>query len=102
MSAKWTKQDLIEFLEVLIEHNVPVHNNPYFRKLLSRDQNLFMNQNIRESTGNVAYRTVDFDIDEVDDDGFWERIDQTDYNDLIEDNAAQAILKMAERFNLIN
>lgn len=102
MSKHWTKQDLIEFLEVLIEHNIPVYNNPYFRKLLNRDQNLFINQTVRGATGNVAYRTVDFDIDEVDDDGFWERIDGTDYNELIEDNAAQAILKMAERFNLIN
>lgn len=100
--AKWTKQDLIEFLEVLIEHNVPVHNNPYFRKLLNRDQNLFMNQSVREGTGNVAYRRVDFDIDDVSDAEFWERVDHTDYNDLIEDNAAVAILKMAERFNLIN
>lgn len=102
MSGKWTKKDLVEFLEVLVEHNVPVHNNPYFRKLLSRDQNLFMNQNVREATGNVAYKTVDFDIDEVDDEEFWARVDGTDYNDLIEDNAALAILKMAARFNLIN
>lgn len=102
MDTKWTREDLIEFLEVLIEHNVPVYNNPYFRKLLNRDQNLFMNQNVREATGNVAYRTVDFDIDGVDDEEFWERIDGTDYNDLIENNAAMAIIKMAEKFNLIN
>lgn len=100
--AKWTKQDLIEFLEVLVEHDVPVHNNPHFRKLLSRDQNLFMNQNVRESTGNVAYRRADFDIDEVDDNEFWARIDATNFSELIEDNATQAILKMAARFNLIN
>lgn len=100
--AKWTKQDFIEYLEVLIEHDAPVYNNPHLRKLLSRDQNLALNQTVRESTGNVAYRTVDFDIDDVDDDGFWEKIDSTNYNDLIEDNAAQAILKMAKRFNLIN
>lgn len=102
MDQKWTKHDLIEFLEVLIEHDVPVHNNPYFRKLLSRDQNLYVNQNVREATGNIAYRKVDFDVETVDDKGFWERIDGTDYNELIEDNAARAILKMAERFNLIN
>jgi len=100
--AKWTKEDLIEFLEVLIEHDVPVYNNPYFRRLLSRDQNLFMNQSVREATGNVAYKTVDFSIDEFSDEDFWEMIDRTEYRDLIEDNAAQAILKMAERFNLIN
>ena len=102
MGVKWTRQDLIEFLEVLIEHDVPVHNNPYFRQLLNRDQNLYMNQNVRGATGNVAYRTVDFDIDELDDEEFWERIDGTDYNDLIENNAAMAIIKMAEKFNLIN
>lgn len=100
--AKWTKEDLIQFLEVLIEHDVPVHNNPYFRKLLSRDQNLYVNQNVREATGNLAYRSVDKDIDQLSDEEFWEMVDNTDYNELIEDNAALAILKMAERFNLIN
>jgi len=100
--TKWTKEDFIEFLEVLIEHDVPVHNNPYFRKLLTRDENLFVNQSVRHSTGNVAYRTVDNDVDEMSDDEFWSMVDSTDYNDLIEDNAAIAILKMAEKFNLIN
>jgi hypothetical protein len=102
MAAKWTKKDLIEFLEVLVEHDVPVHNNPHFRKLLDRDQNLYVNQNVREATGNVAYRSVDFDIDDVNDEEFWARIDSTGHNDLIEDNATLAILKMASRFNLIN
>lgn len=102
MATKWTKEDFIRFLEILVERDVPVYNNQYFRKLLSRNQNLFMNQNIREATGNVAYRTVDFDLDSVDDEGFWERINGTQYNDLIEDNAALAILKMAEKFNLLN
>ena len=102
MTRKWTKQDLIEFLEVLIEHKVPAYNNPHFRKLLSRDQNLFMNQNIRESTGNVAYKTVACDVEEMSDEDFWQMVDDTEYNELIEDNAALAILKMAERFNLIN
>jgi len=102
MATKWTKQDLIEFLEVLIEHDVPVHNNPYFRKLLTRDQNLFMNQGVREATGSVAYKTVDFDLDEIDDVEFWARVDNNEYNDLIENNATMAIIKMAEKFNLIN
>lgn len=100
--AKWTKEDVVEFLEVLIEHDVPVHSNPYFRKLLTRDQHLFMNQSVRSATGNVAYRTVDFDIDSLDDKAFWEKVDSSNYNELIEDNAAQAILQMAERFKLIN
>ena len=100
--AKWTRQDLVEFLEVLVEKNLPIHNNPHFRNILSRDQNLFINQNVREATGNVAYRTVDFDIDDLDDEQFWEKIETTEYQDLIEDNAAVALLKMAARFNLIN
>lgn len=102
MSAKWTKKDLVEFLEILVENGVPLYNNKFFRKLLDRDQNLYINQNVREATGNVAYRSVDFDIDDVDDNEFWERIDRTGYNDLIEDNATLAILKMAARFNLVN
>lgn len=102
MAKKWTRDDLVEFLEVLIEHDVPVHNNPYFRQLLSRNQNLFMNQNIREATGKVAYNTVGNDIHDMDDEAFWSMVDNTDYKDLIEDNAAMAMLKMAEKFNLIN
>lgn len=100
--AKWTKEDLIECLEVLVEHNIPVYNNPHFRQLLSRDQNLYVNQTVREATGNVAYKTVDCDVEEYDDEAFWEMIDETEYRDLIEDNAAIAILKMAAKFNLIN
>lgn len=102
MGAKWTQHDFVGFIEVLVEHDVPVYNDPMFRKLLNRDQNLYINQNVREATTNVAYRSVDFDIDDVDDNEFWSRVDKTGYNELIEDNAAQAILKMAERFNLIN
>lgn len=100
--AKWTEKDFLEFIEVLVDHNIPLYNNKLLRKLLTRDQNLFLNQNVREGTNNVAYRTVDFDIEDLDDKAFWDKIDETRFNDVIEDNAAEAILKMAQRFNLIN
>ena len=99
---KWTLQDFIKYLEKLIELDVPIHNNPYLRKMLTRDQNLSLNQKVRHATGNVAYKTLDFDIDEVSDEEFWSRIDDNRYNEFIEDNANRAILKMAGRFNLIN
>lgn len=102
MAKYWTKEDLIKIFEMLLERGCPITSDPKFRALLDRDENLFANQVTREANGNIAYRSVDFDVDEIEDEEFWTRIDETPYRDLIEDNAARAILKMAEKFNLIN
>lgn len=99
---RWTKQDFLKLTEMLIENDCPIFLHPRFRRGLDRTQNLFANQIIRESQGNVAYRSVDFDVAQVTDTDFWDRIDNTKYNDVIEENAAAAIMKMAERFNLVN
>ena len=100
---RWTKEDIIKLTEMLIERDCAVFLHPNFRKGMDRKQNLFANQVVRESQGNVAYRSVDFDLGpEMSDDEFWNRIDDTRYNELIEDNAAAALLNMAERLNLLN
>jgi hypothetical protein len=100
MAKKWTKKDLTKLFEILIERGCSATSDPRFRGLLNRDENLFANQVTREANGNIAYRSVDFDILEMEDDEFWARIDSTPYNDLIQDNAAVAILKMAEKLNV--
>lgn len=102
MSRKWKKEDLIEIFETLIECGSTLTSHPAFRSLLDRNRNLFANQITREANGNIAYRSVDFNVDNLKDEEFWGRIDSTPYQDLIEDNAAAAILKMAEKFNLTN
>ncbi|MFH0799481.1 MAG: hypothetical protein V2A66_04785 [Pseudomonadota bacterium] len=102
MAKKWTREEVVRLFELLIERGAPIVSHPKFREILNRDQNLYANQVTREANGNIAYRSVDFDVNEVEDDEFWNRIDSTPYQDLIEDNAAIAIVKMAEKFNLIN
>ncbi|HPQ80364.1 MAG TPA: hypothetical protein PLZ86_01395 [bacterium] len=102
MAKKWTKEEVVRLFELLVERGAPIISHPKFRELLSRDQNLLTNQVTREANGNIAYRSVDFDVNELEDEEFWEMIDSTPYQDLIEDNAAIAILKMAEKFNIIN
>lgn len=102
MARKWTKKDVVQIFEALIECNSNLTSHPAFRDKLDRNRNLFANQITREANGNIAYRSVDFETEGIEDEEFWARIDQTPYNDLIEDNAAIAILKMAEKFNLIN
>lgn len=102
MAKRWTREDLCRLFELLIERNCTLTSDPMYRELLNRDENLFANQVTREANGNIAYRSVDFDIDGIADEAFWDRIDSTPYQDLIEDNAAIAILKMAEKFNLIH
>lgn len=101
MTKKWTKEEIIKVFEILIERKCPITSHPKFRTLLNRDENLYANQITREANGNIAYRSVDFDVDGLKDEDFWARIDKTPYHDLIEDNAAVAILKMAEKFQLI-
>ena len=88
-------------LELLIERGHPIVSHPKFRRLLDRDGNLLANQVIREANGNIAYRSVDIDIDDLSDEDFWNIIDETPYNELIENNAAIAIVKMAEKLDII-
>lgn len=102
MARKWTREDAVKLIEILVERNSTVISNPKFRGELSRDQNLATNQIVREANGNIAYRSVDCDILNMSDEDFWEFIDGSNYNDMIEDNAAVAILKMAEKLNIIN
>lgn len=102
MAKRWTREEVIRLFEILIERGAPIVSHPKFRGLLDRDQNLFANQITREANGNIAYRSVDFNIEEMADDEFWAKIDETPYNELIEDNAAVAILKMAERLKLVD
>lgn len=99
---KWKREDVLQVFEGLIEHDCPIYAHPEFRKGMSRNQNLFANQVIREANGNVAYRSVDFDISNVSDKEFWKQIDGTKHAELIEENAASAIFKMAERFNIFH
>lgn len=102
MSKKWTKKDLVKLFEILIEKEAKIVTHPHFRQLLTRNENLFTNQTVREANGSIAYRSVDFPVtDALSDDDFWTRIDRTPYNDLIEDNAAIALMKMAEKLKLV-
>ena len=102
MAKKWTREEIVRVFEILIEHGSHITSSPKFRELLNRDQNLYANQVTREANGSIAYRSVDFEVEGIEDEKFWEIIDSTPYQDLIEDNAAIAILKMAEKFHLIN
>lgn len=98
----WHRTDVLKVFEYLIEKDCPIFAHPEYRKGMVRDQNLFANQVIREATGNVAYRAVDFEIAELGDEEFWQRIDRTKHAELIEENAAAAIMKMAERLDFLD
>lgn len=102
MSRKWTKEELIKIFEVLIESECPLHTRPEFRKHFERDGHLVINHLTRGATNNVAYRSVDFDIENMNDEDFWNKIESSKYLDLLEDNAAGAILGMAEKLKLLN
>lgn len=98
----WTREDLLKVTEALIEADCPLFTHPHFRKGFSRDQNLFANQVIRAANSNCAYRSVDFDLDGLRDEEIWARLEGTKHSEFIEENAAAAILKMAERLNLVH
>ncbi|MBI2345652.1 MAG: hypothetical protein HYV03_01930 [Deltaproteobacteria bacterium] len=99
---QWTRADILKIFEQLVERDCPLFAHPEFRKGMTRGQNLFANQVIREANGNVAYRSVDFDINDLPENEFWRRIDNTKHADFIEENAAAAIVKMAERFGIFH
>jgi hypothetical protein len=97
---KWKREEIVRIFEILIENNSPLVSHPKFRQLLDRDENLFTNQVTREANGSIAYRTVDFDVLGIEDERFWDNIDSTPYHELIEENAAIALVKMAEKLNI--
>lgn len=101
-SKTWKKEDVVKLFEILVERGHPIVSHPKFRALLDRDENLLTNQIIREANGNIAYRSVDCDLEKLTDENFWDIIDSTPYNDLIENNAAIAILKMVEKLNIVD
>ena len=98
----WTKEDLVTIFEMLIERNSTLSSHRAFRDLLSRNESLFANQLTREANGNIAYRSVDFDCLAVSDDDFWKEMDRTQHREIIEENAAVALLKMAEKLELLS
>ncbi len=97
---KWTKNELLKVFELLIESNSTITSHKDFRKHLDRDGNLFANQITRQANGNIAYRSVECDPLTLSDEEFWDHIDETDYSEMIEENAAVAIMKMAEKLDL--
>jgi hypothetical protein len=99
---KWTREEITRIFEILIERNSRITSHPRFRELLDRDQNLYANQVTREANGNIAYRSVDYDLEELGDEAFWDLLNATPHQDLIEENAAVALIKMAEKFDLIH
>ena len=99
---KFTKEELIKIFEYLIETECPVITHPEFRKHFNRDEQLVVNQLTRNATSNVAYKTVDFNIENMTDEEFWNKIEGSKYLDLLEDNAAAAILGMVEKFGLLH
>lgn len=98
---KWTREEIVRVFEILIEQGSNITSHPAFRKLLDRDQSLYANQVTREANGNIAYRSVDVEVEGLSDEDFWNVIDGTPYNELIERNAAVAILRMAEKLDII-
>lgn len=101
-NKKWKREEVVRVFEILLERGNDLFSSPRFRQHLNRDENLIANQLIREGNGNIAYRSVDFKIDDgMSDEVFWQKIGTTPYNDLIEENAAIAMFKMAEKLKLI-
>ncbi len=97
-----TKEELIKVFEVLIENECMIHTRPEFRDKYNRDEHLVINQITRGATNNVAYRSVDFDIDNISDEEFWAKIEGSKFLDLVEDNAAASIVGMAEKLGFLN
>lgn len=102
-NKQWSRQEVVRVFEIVLESGSDLFSSPRFRKHLSRDENLIANQLIREGNGNIAYRSVDFKVEDgMSDEAFWARIEKTPYNDLIEENAAVAMVKMAEKLKLLD
>lgn len=101
MGRQFTREELIKFYELLIENESGITAHPEFRKCLDRDENLYANQIIQEANKGIAYRSVACDVAELSDEEFWKVLDNTPYADLVEDNAAADIVKMAQKFKLV-
>lgn len=101
MNYNLSREELMKVFEGLIERGIPLFSHRAFREGLDRDQNLAANQMIREANGNIAYRSVDFDVHDKSDAEIWDRIEKAPYLDVIEENAATAIIKMAEKLKLL-
>ncbi len=102
MSRKWTKDELVKMFEVLVEKEQLVLTRPEFRNGFSREENLVINQLIRKATDNIAYKSVDFKVDEMSDEEIWEKIEDSKYLDLLEDNAADSIMSVAGKLGLLH
>lgn len=98
--APISKDELVRVFEMLNEQGSPVVSHPRFRGRLDRDLNLLVNQLIREANGNIAYRTVDFDPTGMEDADVWAKIDSSPHRPELYDNAAAAMLKMAEKLGI--
>lgn len=96
----FSREEWMKIFEALIEHENDITSSPAFRRQLNRDQKLAANQITREATNNVAYRSVDFDLNGLSDDEIWEKLDNSRYNELIQDNAAAQLMKMVEKLDL--
>lgn len=96
-----SREQLVQVFEKLIEKGRPLFSHRCFREKLDRDQNLAANQMIREANGNIAYKSVDFDLNGKTDQEIWARIESAPCLDIIEENAAVAIIKMAEKLKLL-
>lgn len=96
-----TRDQFVQVFEKLIETGRPLFSHRCFREKLDRDQNLAANQIIREANGSIAYKSVDFDLNDKSDQEIWDKIEQTPYLAVIEENAAVAIIKMAEKLKLL-
>lgn len=101
MAHKYTKDEMLKVFEGLIESNRPLFSHRGFRAHLDRDQNLAANQMIREANGNIAYKSVNFELDDLSDQEIWDRIEKNKHLAVIEENAAIAIVKMAEKLKLL-
>jgi len=88
-------------MERLIERGAQIVSHHRFRGLLDRDGNLAVNQAIRQANDNIAYRTVDFDLDDMNDDEIWAAIDGSRHSDLIKRNAVGNMLKMAKKLGIL-
>lgn len=101
-AKKWAREEAVRVFEIVFERGSNLFSSNAFREHLNRDENLIANQLTREANGKIAYRSIGFKIDDaMSDEEFWSRIERTPYNELIEENAAVAILKMAEKLKLV-
>ena len=101
-AKSWRREEVVGLFEKLIDCGAPIVSHPKFRSELSRDENLFANQLIREANGNIAYRSVDFDVVGMKDEDFWARIDGSEHREDIENNAVYAMLSMAEKLGIVS